>query len=176
MVMSINHINGCKSNWKTIDGKYYSFNKEMRTKSNASTACSSADGKLYEPKDKRNYENVLAIAKKNGIEFFWLGIIKGSKKGELIYQSDRCPIVLNLAPTSYTILHNYGCIKSNTNFKNRWYYNQCDGWKLSYVCEKDDNGKFEIWGLNISSTLLFKLEFLTYPLFTKSFLVNKLGR
>ena len=116
---------------------------------------------MYEPKDKHNYDNVLAIAKKNGIEFFWLGIIKGSKKGELIYQSDRSPIVLNLAPTSYTMLHNYGCIKGNTNFKNRWYYNQCDGWKLSYVCEKNDNGKFEIWGLNICSTLLFKLEFLT---------------
>ena len=135
---------GLASTTKEIDGKYYSFNKEKTTKNDAMAACSFAGGKLYEPKDTHNYDNVLATAKKNGIlQSFWLGIIEGSKKGEFIYQSDRCPIGLNLVQNSNASYHNgHECIRGMTEFETKWYRNQCDGDKFSYVCEKNVNGKF----------------------------------
>ena len=149
--MAINHIHGLVSTTKEIDGKYYSFNKELTTKNRATDACIFAGGKLYEPKDKPNYDNILVNAKRNDIYSFWLGIIEGSKKGEFIYQSDRSPIVFNLAQSDK--YYNDKCIRGNTNSRNKWYHVQCDWDKYSYVCEKNGNGKSE----HLISNFYFKI-------------------
>ena len=149
LMIFINHIHGSASTTKEIDGKYYSFHTDKKMQHAASSECKKEGGKLYEPHNFDNYKKIKIIAINNGIDSFWLGIIEGSKKEEFIYQSDRCPIVFNFLLPKSNNYFNKECISVTTVFKSNWDRKQCGSWRLSYVCEKNVNGKFEIWVLNI---------------------------
>ena len=129
--------------WISIEGNYYSFNKEKKTQSDARAACCFAGGKLYEPKYEKKYDNVSAKAKFQGLKKIWLGIREGSKKGEFMYQSDNSPLVDWLSKINQG-RSKMSCVLGRLSYKNRnlprWFYGTCDA-KYHYVCEKNGDGK-----------------------------------
>lgn len=131
-----------ESNWKSINGKYFAFHKEEKIQSEARAACYFDGGKLYEPKDESMLQNVMMIAKHNGLKSFWLGIKEGSVKGTFLYQTDNLPLVLKNWAPNITQRYNMECVGSGVNYNlNRlWYYQNCN-MPYQYVCEENDNGK-----------------------------------
>ena len=100
----------------------------------AKAICKKLGRKLFEPKNSSDNNKVVALAKKKGVSYFWIGISDETTEGEFTYESNGVTIgYKNWRPNEP---NNYGkgedCVQMN---QGAWNDLSCAS-KLSFVCER----------------------------------------
>ena len=73
--------------------KRYLIVRSRRNNARAKAFCRSRKGKLFEPKSASDYNRVVALARRQRVRRFWIGIHDKTKEGRFTYESDGKPIV-----------------------------------------------------------------------------------
>ena len=127
--------------WKDIQGKYYSFIKDVKTYDDAISRCQKLSGKVFEPKDDYTNEAVLNWAKEKGMEETWIGIEINNHTG-FVYASDSEPVGFTNwdenQPDGYPCVKGYVEPVVSLSRSKKWKSWPCSN-KVSFICEK---GKF----------------------------------
>ena len=136
--------------WVEVNDKQFYFHPDKKTFQDANEYCTKNQAKLFEPKNRKDNEDVSSTAESQGISEFWIGISYDTEK-EFVYQSDneKLPKVqirkYDTEKTSWSI-HQPDC--SNDNGKcddycvergnedsDTWDDLPCDN-KRAFVCER----------------------------------------
>ena len=102
----------------------------------AKAICKKLGRKLFEPKNSYDYNKVLALARKKGVSYFWIGISDETTEGEFTYESNGKKIGYKnwSGGEPNNSGNNEDCVMGGWS-KGAWNDYNC-GSKLSFVCEK----------------------------------------
>ena len=128
-----------------VNNKYYFYSNKGKTHQEAVNFCSKNgdNGKLLEPKNEIDYDQVLTLAEEKGLNNIWIGVMKTNNNTEyhhFYYNSDHSPVTWTKwgpgEPQDWG--RNDNCVQIEIGNGGKWFDDDCSARK-QFVCEKIDN-------------------------------------